>query len=157
MLPDRDDIGSLVGFTLRFREVVNRFMLSTIIKLLLILVGLINFIPVIGVFSAEHLNTLYSIEVTEPNLLILMRHRALLFGIVGGIIIFSAFRPALQPLAIVVGLISMIGFIVIANQADSYNDLIRRVIWADVVAIVILLLVIILTLIDSNAGFPDPR
>ena len=50
---------------------------------LLFIVGVINFLPVMGVLSAARLSQAYAIELDGNDLVILMRQRALLFGIVG--------------------------------------------------------------------------
>ena len=100
----------------------------------LVLVGFINLYPVIGVLSTGNLAALYGIHLEGSELVILMRHRAVLFGLLGSFIVLSAFRPALQPSAITAGLVSMLGFVVLAFLADDYNQAINRVVVADVVA-----------------------
>ena len=50
---------------------------------LLILVGIIHLLPVSGVLGVERLAVLYGITLEEPNLEILMRHRSVLFGLLG--------------------------------------------------------------------------
>ncbi len=57
---------------------------------LFIVVGLINFAPIGGLLSAELLANSYGITAPHGDLLILLRHRALLFGIVGGLLIVAA-------------------------------------------------------------------
>ena len=46
---------------------------------------------------------LYGIPIDEPNLAILMRHRAVLFGLLGVFMLIAAFRPLYQPLALIAG------------------------------------------------------
>ena len=75
-----------------------------------------------------------------------MRHRALLFGILGGFIIYSAFRSQLRTPALTLGLISMLGFVFIAWQTGGYNELVQRVIFIDIAALFGLLLAAILHL-----------
>jgi hypothetical protein len=70
----------------------------------------------------------------------MMRHRALMFGIVGGILIAAAIRSEWRGLAVVVGLVSAAGFLVIAGLVGGYGDKIRRVVIADVVAVVALVI-----------------
>ena len=50
------------------------------ITLCLIIVGLINLAPVLGVLSAQRLEQGYDILLPSNELIVLMRHRALLFG-----------------------------------------------------------------------------
>jgi len=70
-----------------------------IAKALFIAAGLINFVPAIGVLGAERLGALYGIEFAGADLLLLMRHRALLLGLVGALLIVSAIRPRLRLIA----------------------------------------------------------
>lgn len=102
------------------------------------IVGLINFAPVIGLLSAAKLESAYGIAVKEPNLTILLRHRALLFGLLGGFILYSAFNPALQPIAFVLGFVAMLGFIVLCWQTGDVNPLLRKIATVDVVGSVLL-------------------
>ena len=100
----------------------------------LILAGLVNVFPVIGIASADVLARLYGIPAPEGDLLILMRHRALLFGILGVLILTSIFRRHLQPTAIVAGLVSMLGFVVLALVSGDYGAKIHNVMRIDIVA-----------------------
>ena len=103
---------------------------------ILVIVGLINLLPVIGVASAEVLATLYGISALDGDLLVLMRHRAVLFGALGGLIIASAFRRHLQPAAIIAGLFAMLGFVALALMADDIGAKIQKVMWVDIFALV---------------------
>lgn len=104
------------------------------ITLALVMVGLINLYPVIGVLSAERLNSLYGIALEDLNLIILMRHRAVLFGLLGGFMIFAAFKPAWQTLACWAGLASMLAFVAIAYSTGGYGQAVGRVVSADLYA-----------------------
>ncbi len=65
---------------------------------LMLVVAVIHLLPISGFFGVERLATLYEIEITDSNLEILMRHRAILFGILGGFLGYAAFTPVLQPI-----------------------------------------------------------
>lgn len=106
---------------------------------MLILVGLIHLLPLSGVLSGERLASLYGLAFSEPNLLILMRHRAALFGMLGAFLIVAAFRPTLRTVAFIAGLISVISFLCVAAAVGNYNDHIGRVVTADVAALVCLI------------------
>jgi len=109
-----------------------------LIAALLVLVGLIHILPVSGVLGAEHLSALYGVSIVDPDLVILMRHRAVLFGLLGVFMIYAAFKPAFQPLAFLASFVSVVSFIVIAWAVGGYNEAIRRVVIADVVAVIAL-------------------
>ncbi|WND01844.1 hypothetical protein QGN29_09805 [Temperatibacter marinus] len=102
---------------------------------LILLVGLINVIPVIGALSASMIQSLYHIDISDPNLVILMRHRAILFGILGGYILFSLIRRDEQKRALFVGLISMVSFAGIALMEASLNAKLSMVLTIDYVGI----------------------
>ncbi len=105
----------------------------------LVLAAVVNLAPVVGVLSNEILTTLYGISSESPDLMILMRHRAVLFGLVGGFILFSVFRPALRPLAISAALISMLSFVALAFLMGDFSQKITNLIIGDLVASVILI------------------
>ncbi len=100
---------------------------------ILVFAGLINLVPVTGVLSAGQLERLYGLPV-QGDLAILMRHRAVLFGILGGFIVLSAFRPVLRPAACVTGLVSMLSFVALAFLANDYGPALHKVVVADLIA-----------------------
>ena len=121
------------------------------ISIFLLLVGLINFLPIIGVISAEKLSSAYSIELIGNDLIILMRHRALLFGLIGGFIIFSVFNPAYQIAAMVMAAISMLGFLYFVWVAADYNGAISKIAMIDLVGLVCLAIAVALKYINGNS------
>lgn len=105
---------------------------------LFLVAGLINFIPVTGFFSGARLEALYGFHFEDVNLLILMRHRAVLLGIVGGIMMVSAFHPPLRRVGMAAGMVSMLAFIFLAYNLGGNAELLR-VALIDVAAVVVLL------------------
>lgn len=101
---------------------------------LLVLVGVIHLLPVSGVLGVERLSALYGISLGEPNIQILMRHRAILFGLLGLFLIYAGFKPSLRTLAVVAGLVSVVSFIVIAWSVGGYNEHLHKVVTFDVIA-----------------------
>ncbi|MBV1933223.1 MAG: hypothetical protein KUG59_00930 [Parvibaculaceae bacterium] len=125
-----------------------------VIGILLALVGLINFAPIMGIIGAERLGALYAYSFEDPNLVLLMRHRAVLFGLVGGFIFYSIHQPSLQPLAMGAALISMLSFIVLGvtdMPFGDFNAAIRKVMWVDVVGLVLLGGAIVLSCLQGRA------
>jgi hypothetical protein len=120
--------------------------MNIVISVLLFLVGIVHFLPLIGVMSNAQLQQLYGIEIDGPNLSILMRHRAVLFGLLGGLLIYAAFDAKLQPVAIIAGLISMVSFVVLAQQVQSYNERVRAVVVTDVIGAIMLTAALVLLL-----------
>jgi hypothetical protein len=110
-----------------------------VVPAMLLVVGIIHLLPLSGVLGGERLAALYGMSMAEPNLAILMRHRAVLFGLLGAFMVFAAFRPDLQGLAILAGLVSVVSFLWLAWTVGGYNAQLARVFRADVVALLCLL------------------
>lgn len=99
------------------------------------LVGIIHLLPLSGVLGPSRLAGLYGIPINEPNLEILMRHRAVLFGLLGVFLLYAAFRPSLQWIAILAGFISVSSFMVLAWSIGGYNAQLTTVFRVDIVAL----------------------
>jgi hypothetical protein len=126
--------------------------MRAIVTVLLLLAAAVNLLPVIGVLSTSRLEGLYGVVVQDPNLAILLRHRAVLFAIVAGLLAVAAFHPPLRALAIAAGLLSMLSFVAIAGLVGEYNPLLRRVVLVDVVASVALAAAGLLDWLSVTAG-----
>ena len=113
-----------------------RYLIST----MLVVVAVIHLLPLQGVFGGERLTGLYGLTFDEPNLSILMRHRAVLFGILGLFFLFAAFRPAFQNLAFMAGFASVLSFLWLAWSVGGRNAQLARVFAADIVALVCLVI-----------------
>lgn len=100
----------------------------------LVIVGIIHLLPLVGVLGSDRLQSLYGVSLTDPNLVLLMRHRAVLFGILGAFFVFSAFVPALQLSALILGTLSVISFLTLAAMSDQTNLSVARIVTADWVA-----------------------
>lgn len=128
--------------------------MNKIISALLIVAAIIHLLPLAGVLGADRLASLYGMSFEEPNLLIMMRHRAVLFGLLGLFLLYAAFNPALLPLALGAGIISAASFLLLAWSVGGYNAAIGRVVLADVVALASLVLALVLYLIAGRGQPP---
>ena len=79
-----------------------------------------------------------------------MRHRALLFGLLGLFMVYAAFKPSIQPLAFFAGFLSVVSFIAIAWSVGGYNEAVRKVVIADVVAVIALGIAGVLYVLGRN-------
>lgn len=113
--------------------------MHALISAMLVVVGLIHLLPMVGLFGSARLSALYGLPFDEPNLAILMRHRAALFGLLGLFFVVSAFQPAWQGLALFAGLASVLSFLWLAWSVGGCNERLRRVVIADVVALACLI------------------
>ncbi len=112
--------------------------------LMIFIVGLINFLPVLGLFSVAELSQAYGIEFNSNELEVLMRHRALLFGILGGFVLYSLFKASLRAPALVMSGVSMIGFLLLGWIVGDVNDELMKITYVDVVGILCLVIAIVL-------------
>ncbi|MEJ2522381.1 MAG: phosphopantetheine adenylyltransferase [Gammaproteobacteria bacterium] len=106
-----------------------------LISATLIIVGVIHLLPMSGVLGSARLTSLYGLDFNEQDLEILMRHRAVLFGLLGAFMIVAAFKPAYQTIAFLGGFISVLSFLYLAWSVGGYNAQVGRVLLADVVAL----------------------
>jgi hypothetical protein len=100
----------------------------------LLIAGLIHLLPIPGVMGAPALFRLYGIEISDPNIAILLQHRALMFAILGVIMLTAIRLEFLQITALSMGLVSTTSFIGVATWVGHYNHAIQRVVIADIVA-----------------------
>jgi hypothetical protein len=115
-------------------------MTTKLIALMLLIVAIIHLVPLVGVLGTERLATLYGLDFSEANLSILMRHRAVLFGLLGAFFVYAAFKPSVQPIAFVAGFISVISFLWLVWSNDGSNALLGKIATADVIALVCLVI-----------------
>ena len=111
-----------------------------ILPIMLLVVGVIHILPLSGVLSAVRVFDLYGISFDDPNLEILMRHRAVLFGLLGIFLICSIFIPNFQLAALIAGFVSVISFLYLSYSIGGYNDQVSRIVMADKVALVCLVI-----------------
>jgi hypothetical protein len=111
-----------------------------IVPAVLLLVALIHALPLAGVVGAAKLSSLYGIAVQEPNLEILLRHRAVLFGLMAAFLAYSAFHRHLHTLALVAGTVSVVAFLVLAVLVGDNNAAVSTVVKADILALVLLVI-----------------
>lgn len=110
-----------------------------IVSAMLLVVALTHLLPLAGVLGATRLEALYGVQLDDSNLAILMRHRAVLFGLLGALLALAAFQPTLQATAFVAGGASVLSFLYLAWAVGGYNAQIARVVVADVVAAICLI------------------
>jgi hypothetical protein len=104
----------------------------------LIIVGVLHLLPSTGMVSSERLGALYGITLPDADLVILMRHRAVLFGILGLIMIGGAFREEMTGVALGAGITSVASFIALALLVGGYGVAVGRVVAIDAAALLLL-------------------
>ena len=109
-----------------------------IVPAVLVVVALIHALPIMGVLGAAKLSQLYGIPVQEANLELILRHRAVLFGLLAAFLAYAAVRPELHRIALGAGFVSVISFLVLAHPSASLNTALTTIVRADWVALVLL-------------------
>lgn len=107
------------------------------VSVCILVVAAIHLLPVIGVSGQERLQALYGARIDDPDLLILMRHRAVLFGLLGAALLIAAFRADLQGAALIAGAVSIVSFLLIALTTEGYSPQIQRAVLIDVIALIV--------------------
>lgn len=118
--------------------------MSVVVATILIFVAMVHLMPLFGVLGRDRLFGLYGVRIEDPNIEILLRHRAVLFGLLGLFLVTSAFLPSHHGSALIIGLVSVLSFLLIAVSVGGYNDAIRRVVAVDWIALAALLLASVL-------------
>jgi hypothetical protein len=103
---------------------------------MLVLVALIHLPPLLGVLGVSKMESAYGLSLPGPDLSLLMRHRALMFGLLSGFMLVAVFVPPLQPWALLLALLSAGGFVLLAWATPGHNDRLARIARADVAAVV---------------------
>lgn len=130
-LPRRDDSGG---------------MRQHLVTAVLLIAGIVHLLPLLGILGAPKLAALYGVAIAEPNLEILMRHRAALFGLVSWLLVAAALRPELQSLGLAVGLFSVVSFLAVAWSVGGMNAQLARVAAIDAAVLALLLIAALLRL-----------
>ncbi len=98
--------------------------------------AVIHLLPLVGVAGGERLRALYGLGELDASLHLLLRHRAVFFGLLGGSCAWAAFTPAHQTPALMAGLVSTVAFLLLA-RGQTLNGALTRVVRVDQVAVVL--------------------
>src|SRR6478735_10808828 len=70
-------------------------------RVILLIAGVVNVLPIAPLLDPDLLDTMYQVAPVEPTSEILLRHRALVLGLVGVALIVSVFRSSWRTAALV--------------------------------------------------------
>jgi len=101
--------------------------MDTVVSVILVVTAIVHFLPVLGVGGEKQLQSLYGITLSDPNLVVMMRHRAVLFGLIGVFLLYSAFQPDLFKVGLGAGMVSVSAFIWLFLTAPECNSHMRKV------------------------------
>lgn len=111
---------------------------------ILIGVGLLNVIPGIALLLPGRLTTLYGIGDLDTDVLVLLRHRALLLAMLGVFLVLAAAQVGWRRPALVAGLVSNVVFVVLAVSVPTSAQ-IGRVATIDLIALPLLVVGLVLS------------
>lgn len=97
----------------------------------------IGFNGVVIAVAPGRLPATYGIGLDGPDVTVLLRHRAVLLALVGGLLVVSGFRRELRPTAVAVAVASMSAFVLFARGADTNQEQ-RQVALLDVLLLLLL-------------------
>ncbi|MGB0839282.1 MAG: hypothetical protein ACPGXL_04025 [Chitinophagales bacterium] len=113
--------------------------MELLFRICLGIASIINLLPALLVFLPNRIASSYGIDVPNANYELLLRHRAVLFGIVGGLMLYAAISQKYYDLAVVVGLVSMVSFVILVPLVSGdINAALKKVMYVDLVGIAIL-------------------
>lgn len=112
--------------------------MSLVVPAVLLVVAIVHALPLAGVLGRASLTRLYGVDAMEPNLEILLRHRAVLFGLLAAFMGLAIVRSELRTIALVAGSVSVGSFLVVAARVGTPNAPVARVVKVDVVVLALL-------------------
>lgn len=125
--------------------------MEQLFRISLFVAGVINLLPSLLAFLPAKIAKSYGIEIPNANYELLLRHRAILFGIIGGLMIYAALVKKHYELSTIAGLVSMISFIILYFLiGKDINSELKKVMIIDVVATVILCIGFVMFLLKSK-------
>ena len=119
-------------------------MRKSVMAVLLLVPAIIHLLPLYGLLGPAQLTTLYGLDFSDPSLQVLMRHRAVLFGMVGVLLAAAAYRPGLRGAALLAGVVSVLSFFALAYGIEGANAQVMRVAAVDWLAFACLVVAAIL-------------
>jgi hypothetical protein len=115
-----------------------------LIRIAFTVTGVIHMLPVAGLLGRPMLERAYGIHLGEgADLVILMQHRAVLFGLLAAACLCAAWLPSWRLPVGVAALISMLGFVLIAVW-QPHGAAVAIVMWVDIGAFLFLALGLLL-------------
>lgn len=101
----------------------------------LVIVAVIHLLPLPGLAGAAALQGLYGLPALDPASELLLRHRALLFGLLGGGLLLALRLPDWRLPLLWLTLAADVGFLLLVPGAPELNTALQRVAVFDVVAV----------------------
>lgn len=118
-------------------------MIETATRIVLVVAAIVHLAPMVGLLGAPQLQRLYGIAIEQPDLLVLMRHRALLFGLLGLGLIAAVAWPPLRLAMLAAALASTAVYCLLVFADPALSAPLRRLAWIDTPVAVALFVVLL--------------
>lgn len=126
-------------------------MKGRIVSILLFLVGLLNLTPAVVFFAPSRSLSLYGVELPADDIGIMVRHRAVLLGLLGAAMIYAAFRKQVVVPVVTAALVGKAAFLYLIWTASRHTAEMERVAMFDIAAVVVLIAALVLHLSSREA------
>jgi hypothetical protein len=107
---------------------------------LLLMIGMLTASPSITAFNPSGITALYGVVLDNEAALLLVKHRQIMLGLLGAVLICGAFFDSLRMMAIAINVLSKSAFLALSLTTSTLTPGLQRIVYFDVVAIVLLLL-----------------
>jgi hypothetical protein len=107
---------------------------------LLVMIGVLTASPIMTAFNPNGITALYGVALKNDAVLLLVRHRQILLGLLGATLVCGAFWGSLRMMAITINVLSKSAFLGFSLTTPTLTPGLQRIVYFDVVAIVLLLM-----------------
>ncbi|MBD9392421.1 phosphopantetheine adenylyltransferase [Acidovorax sp. ACV01] len=123
-----------------------------VVPVVLVLVAVVHALPLVGVLGAGKLAQLYGTPVQDAGVELLLRHRAVLFGLLAAFMGYAATRAELHRLALVAGQVSVVSFLLLSwlQRGSGLSAPLVMVVRVDGVALALLVVALAVHLRRSH-------
>ena len=116
----------------------------------LLALGVLHILPVLGVLDVERLHSLYGVSIADGSLEVLLRHRAVFFGLIGAVMLFAIFKPMYRTIALVMVLVSLSSFLALCSLVDTVNGNLTQIFLIDAAALLLAVVALALHLFPRS-------
>ncbi|TLF76784.1 phosphopantetheine adenylyltransferase [Nocardia cyriacigeorgica] len=107
-------------------------------RLMLTAAAILNLLPAVAVVSVDRAAGAYGLDAVDGDLRLLLRHRGMLFAILGAGLLVAVFRPRLRTAAITANAVSMAGFVALLPFEQPVGPALLRVAKLDALGLLVL-------------------